>query len=81
MQVTAKFFSLDRVTIGKDQLTVELPDGSTIRQLIQAIQQEFSAFKTTQGGIHFLVNQVNANLDTVLHEGDEIHFLRQLSGG
>ena len=81
MQVTAKFFSLDRVTIGKDQLTVELPDGSTIRQLIQAIQQEFSAFKTTQGGIHFLVNQVNANLDTVLHEGDEILFLRQLSGG
>lgn len=81
MQVTAKFFSSDRATIGKDQLTVELPDGSTIRQLIQAIQKEFSNFQITQGGIHLLVNQVNASPDTVLHDGDKILFLRAIAGG
>lgn len=81
MRVTAKFFSLDRVTIGTDHLMVELPDGSTLRQLIRAIQLKFSAFKIDQGGISFLVNQVGVGEDEVLHEGDEVLILRQIAGG
>lgn len=81
MQVTVKFFSIDRVTIGSDQLVVELPDSSNIRQLIQAIQLKFRSFQVPEGGIHFLVNLVSVDQNEVLHEGDEVLILRQMAGG
>jgi sulfur-carrier protein len=81
MQVTVKFFSFFRPIAGTDQLSIALPDGATLGDLLKSLNQKFATGTFTGQRAMIMVNSRNASPETVLHHGDDVLFLPVLGGG
>jgi MoaD family protein len=83
MQVSVKFFSLFRHYAGVDQVAVELVEGATVNDLLEALAKRFDnpAFQNDETLLILMVNNENALHQTTLKEGDVVHLLPILGGG
>ena len=81
MQVTVRLFARLRELAGSGELRRELPAGSTVATLWDALATEFHAMRPHGRSVSAAVNQEFARRTTELGEGDEVAFLPPVSGG
>jgi molybdopterin synthase sulfur carrier subunit len=92
MQIRIELFSLAREVIGEPQLMVEVPEGSTVLQLISHLAEQkgekFARLIRKPDGsfsssIAIALNdqQISLTDPIPLSEGDEISILPAISGG
>lgn len=86
MQVTIRSFATVRERLGEGQFTQELPDGATLRDLVErlaASRPEAATLKDwlESGHLHLARNRVHVPPETLLEDGDEVALFPPVSGG
>jgi molybdopterin converting factor subunit 1 len=81
MRVRIRLFARLREIAGADELEREVPDGSTLSGVWQALAGEFPAMAPYRRSVSGAVNADYARLDASVADGDEVAFLPPVSGG
>ena len=88
MKVKVKAFFTLREKLGWKEKTVELPEGSTVKDLIELfpiIKHEIKRYKAKGYNMIIMVNgrhiEFLNGLDTMLRDGDEVAFFPPAAGG
>lgn len=81
MKVRVRCFAAVREIVGVGELVVDLPEGSTLDQLVQQLQSRFPELQALTGSLLFSVNREYASTHTKLAAGDEVAFIPPVSGG
>ena len=81
MKVRVKCFAVAREIVGTGELVVELPEGSTLTQLLEQVRRQFPRLEGLAGSLMFSVNREYAPFDKKLAAGDEVGLIPPVSGG
>jgi len=81
MKVKVKFFAILREKVGTGEVTKEIGEGSTVRELWEALQREYPKLAPVEMRLLYAVNRDYVNADYVLKERDEVVFVPPVSGG
>jgi len=81
MLVCVLLFAGLREAVGQKQLFLELPEDSSVGELMAQLGAEHGAISAYRGRLVISVNAERAPLDQVLREGDEVALLPPVSGG
>jgi MoaE-MoaD fusion protein len=81
MRVAVKLFGSIREAVGEKELSVELPDGASARDLRRRLADRFTVFDRFGDRLAVSVQLEVVPLDTTLRDGDEVAFLPPVSGG
>lgn len=81
MTICVFFFGLLKDLVGRSGETVELPEGSRVRDVIFYYARVAPRLEAMAGSLAVSVNQEYSGADRVLHEGDEVGLLPPVSGG
>ena len=81
MRVQVKVFAALREQIKEREVELQLPMGSTLQSLIDAMAQQYPLLHGYLPSLHFAVNCKYAALDTQLRNGDEVALLPPVGGG
>ena len=81
MKVRVKFFAILRERAGAGEVTQEIQEGSTVRDLWQTLQQEYPKLNVPGIRLLYAVNQNYVSPEEVLKEMDEVVFVPPVSGG
>ena len=81
VQITLRLFAVFREALGTSTLTQEVPEGTTVEQVLAQLIDRFPALAGAEAAVSFSVNRSYAAADTVLHAGDEVAFIPPVSGG
>jgi molybdopterin converting factor subunit 1 len=81
MQVRVRLFARQRELAGTRELTLELPDGATIRDAWDAVARQVPALASGRPFVRFARNGDYADAGTPLAQGDEIACIPPISGG
>ena len=79
--VTLRLFAVFREALGTSTLTQEVPEGTTVEQVLAQLVAEYPALAGAEAAVSFSVNRSYAAADTVLDAGDEVAFIPPVSGG
>lgn len=81
MQVRIKFFALIRERAGVSELSLDLPDDSTVASAIERLSQQFPQTREFLFRCAFAVNREYVPAETTLRENDELAIIPPVSGG
>ncbi len=81
MKIRVKCFAAAREIVGTGELVVELPEGSTVTQLLEQVRRQFPRLEGLAGSLLFSVNREYAPSDKKLAAGDEVALIPPVSGG
>jgi MoaE-MoaD fusion protein len=82
MQVSVRLFAILRERAGRDELELELPDGATVEQALEALRGEPGLAEPLERmRVAMAVNREYAAPDTTLSAGDELALVPPVSGG
>ncbi len=81
MTVRIKFFAAPREAIGVREIEKELAVGTTVEKLIGMLAEEYPALRAYIRSISVAVNRVYADVQTELHDGDQVACLPPVGGG
>lgn len=81
MQIRLRLFAAFREVVGKTNLELDLPPGSTVGDLFTALERNYSAISPLRPCTTFAVNREVVSADAPLRGGDEVAFLQPVSGG
>src|SRR4030095_11148525 len=81
MRVAVKLFGWIREAVGEKELSVELPDGASARDLRRRLADRYGVFDRFGDRLAVSVQLEVVPLDTTLRDGDEVAFLPPVSGG
>lgn len=81
MQIRVLLFGQLKDIVGKNEESLQLPAGTTVRSLLTRYGQQFPAFSGLASSIACSVNEEYASGSTTLKEGDEVGLLPPVSGG
>jgi len=81
MQVRVLFFGMMKDVAGTGGLSIDLPDGASVQDLVQHCKGRIAKFAEFVACCAVSVNQQYADLATKLRNGDEVGFLPPVSGG
>ncbi len=81
MKIRVRCFAAVREIVGVSELVVDLPEGSTLIQLISQLRCQFPQLEALTGSLLFSVNREYASTDTGLTTGDEVALIPPVSGG
>ena len=81
MLVQARFFAAYRELTGASICEVELPEGSTVADLLNALRDRGPSFQALPPAPAVAVNLEYAPIETGLHDGDEVAFIPPVAGG
>lgn len=81
MIIRVRCFAATREIVGASELSVDLPEGSTLIQLISRLHGQFPQLQTLTELLLFSVNQEYASTDKRLTAGDEVALIPPVSGG
>lgn len=81
--VKVRFFAHLKEKIGQEEMTLNLPDSASLKQLLIALESATPSAKqiTQNNTLRVAVNQEIVEENTVIRDGDEIAFLPPFSGG
>ena len=79
MKVNVRLFAAPRELLGSSEITEELPEGTTLQDLVDRLHQRHSELETFH--LTFAVNTVYAPLEEKLHDGDEVACIPPVGGG
>ena len=81
MRVRVKLFASFRTIVGQKEEELEVPDGITVRGLLDEYVSRFPDLERYREHIILSVNTEYGPPDRVLRDGDEVSFLPPVSGG
>ncbi len=82
MFIDVRLFAMLRERAGNDSVTVEVPDGATVRDAVAAVGREHGlADVIDRMSVVMAVNREYADDDVRLAEGDELALIPPVSGG
>jgi molybdopterin synthase sulfur carrier subunit len=81
MRVKVKFFAAPREAMGKGEVQQQLPPGSTVRELIDLLIEEYPVLRPYISYMNVAVNRKYVGLQTELQEGDEVACVPPVGGG
>jgi molybdopterin converting factor subunit 1 len=82
MVVEVRLFAMLRERAGADSVTVELPDGATVREAVDAVGNHHGLAELLDAmPVVMAVNRDYATDDLSLHAGDELALIPPVSGG
>ncbi len=81
MKVKVKFFAILRERAGTGEITKEIREGSTVRELWEALQQDYPKLAPVEMRLLYAVNRDYVSSDYLLKERDEVVFVPPVSGG
>lgn len=81
MSVQALFFAAYRDLLGTGSLTVDLPDGATVADLVSELRGRGAPFSALPGEPAVAVNRAYAHPSETLKSGDEVAFIPPVAGG
>ncbi len=81
MKIRVRCFAAVREIVGVSELVVDLPEGSTLIQLISQLRDQFPQLEALTGSLLFSVNREYASTDTGLTTGDDVALIPPVSGG
>lgn len=81
MTVRTLFFASYRDLVGAEELSVELPSGATVADLVARLRAGGGSWGSFPAAPVAARNMVYVPLSTSLDEGDEVAFLPPISGG
>ena len=81
MTVRLLFFAVLRDIAGVDIRELQIPEGTTAKDVWQSLRHEFAKLADYAQPPMIAVNESYATPDTVLSEGDELAFIPPVAGG
>ena len=81
MQVRVLFFGILKDMVGKSADLIDLPEGSSVREMLAHYESRIPRMKDALASIVLAVNQQYAGPDTRLKPNDEVALLPPVSGG
>jgi molybdopterin converting factor subunit 1 len=81
VQVRTLFFASYRDALGTGSLDLELPDGSTVGELVGRLRARGAPFDRLPPTPAVAVNRALVRADVRLAAGDEVAFLPPVAGG
>ncbi|MFN2271971.1 MAG: MoaD/ThiS family protein [Anaerolineae bacterium] len=81
MNIRVKFFAAPREALGKSEIEMTLPEGSTVTDLIEQLKQGYPILRAYTRFLSVAVNKAYVGWETKLHEGDEVACLPPVGGG
>ena len=82
MYIDVRLFAMLRERVGSDSVTVEVPDGATVRDAVDAVANTHGLADLFQRmPVVMAVNREYADDDARLAEGDELALIPPVSGG
>ncbi len=81
MQVKVRYLGMLREIAGRDDESVEMPEGAPLGDLYAALQQRMPQLQNFRQAIALAVNYEYSDAKTQLRDGDEIALIPPVSGG
>lgn len=81
MHIIIRLFASHRDIVGAPELAIEVPDGTTIGGLWEALCERYVELRPATRSVLLAVNQEYAEPSLVLKDGDEAAFIPPVSGG
>jgi molybdopterin converting factor subunit 1 len=81
MRVQTRFFAFYRDLLGSTELTVDLPDGATVGDLVSSLRGRGRPFDGLPVAPAVAVNRTYRGLEAHLTDGDEVAFIPPVAGG
>jgi molybdopterin synthase catalytic subunit len=81
MKIQVRYFAVFRERLGRDEDTLELPQGATVAAAIAALGTRHPVIADLSGRFQTAVNQSMEPRDTVLCDGDELALIPPVAGG
>jgi molybdopterin converting factor subunit 1 len=82
MEVEVRLFAMLREQAGRDAVTIDLPDGATVRDALDAVGREHDLGELIAAmPVVMAVNREYAGEDDALSAGDELALIPPVSGG
>jgi len=81
MKVKVRLFAGLKDLAGGPEVSVELMDGATVRDLEDAMGRDYPRLKPLLASLAFAVDEEYRARDYVLHDDDEVALIPPISGG
>ena len=81
MHIKTLFFATCRDIVGEREVSREMVEGTTVRDLIELISSEHPSFRSMESSLMVSVNQTYVDRMELLNDGDEVAFIPPVSGG
>ncbi len=81
MQVHVRLFASLRESVGQDKLTVEVPEGTTVQDLVRRVEAQFPTLRGAASAIYAAVNNRYVSPTTLLQPDDVVSLFPPVSGG
>jgi molybdopterin converting factor small subunit len=81
MEVSIKFFGMQRVTTKTDSINVPIDNDTSVKDVLGYVSNRFPDLNLDEGTIFITVNQKKAATDRILSADDIVSFLPYVSGG
>ncbi len=78
--VKVQLFAIGREIVGSSELTLTLNDGATAQTVIEWLKERYPKFQTVKT-LMLAIGTDYADLNTELHDGDELAIIPPVSGG
>lgn len=81
IRVSVKFFAAPREALGTHQIELDIPAGSTVKDLVDTLREEYPVLEKYTRFLSVAVNRAYVGQQTELHDGDEVACLPPVGGG
>ena len=81
MEIKVLFFASCRELVGNSEMSLSLPDHSSVSDLLARLGQVHPRLREMEGSLMVSVNQAYVDRTRQLNEGDEVAFIPPVSGG
>jgi MoaD family protein len=81
IRIRVKFFAATREALGTKEIEREVPVGTTVRDLIDALEDEYPVLEAYTRFLNVAVNLAYVGMTTELRDGDEVACLPPVGGG
>ncbi len=81
MTVTVELFAMLSQAVNAREVTITLPDGATVGQLLSHLPKTYPALAPLLASVSVAVNMSYAMVDDILTENDQIALIPPVSGG
>jgi len=76
-----RFFAAPRQALDKDQTELEVPDGTTVEELLDLLKHQYPVLEAYVRFVSVAVNRAYVGMGTELQDGDEVACLPPIGGG
>ena len=81
MQVCIRLFAAFREAVGRSELTVDAPAGSTVGQVVDRLRADYPSLGPAADNAMLALNQEYVDPSAPVADGDELALIPPVSGG